>query len=187
MLPYVIYVTSFPSGAGEGNRTPDVCLEGKNVSLYTTPANINPAVCLFPKWNTTISSTDSKQLRVLAGLVMRVNRLLSFTLSKLVTQEIVNPPGAVTISPSKIDPLVLVTGLEPARITPLDPKSSVSANSAIPAYMVRVTGLEPARVTSLDPKSSVSANSTIPACDAPFMPNRFVSWSPNLSTGKQWL
>ena len=30
--------------------------------------------------------------------------------------------------------------------------------------MVRVTGLEPARISPLEPKSSVFANSTTPAC-----------------------
>ena len=40
--------------------------------------------------------------------------------------------------------MVQVTGVEPARIAPLDPKSSASANSAIPAKkMVDLVGLEP--------------------------------------------
>ena len=40
--------------------------------------------------------------------------------------------------------MVQVTGLEPARIASLDPKSSASANSAIPAKkMVDLVGLEP--------------------------------------------
>ena len=41
--------------------------------------------------------------------------------------------------------MVQVTGLEPARKNPLDPKSSASASSAIPAIkkMVDLVGLEP--------------------------------------------
>ena len=39
--------------------------------------------------------------------------------------------------------MVRVTGVEPARVTPLDPKSSASANSAILAYVVDPDGLEP--------------------------------------------
>ena len=41
--------------------------------------------------------------------------------------------------------MVRVKGLEPPWITPLDPKSSASTNSAIPAYikMVDPIGLEP--------------------------------------------
>ena len=38
--------------------------------------------------------------------------------------------------------MVRVTGVEPARSNPLDPKSSASANFAIPA-MVDLVGLEP--------------------------------------------
>ena len=39
--------------------------------------------------------------------------------------------------------MVQVTGLEPARKYPLDPKSSASANFAIPAQVVDPVGLEP--------------------------------------------
>ncbi len=40
--------------------------------------------------------------------------------------------------------MVRVTGVEPASLAALDPKSSASANSAIPAYcMVDPIGLEP--------------------------------------------
>ncbi len=39
--------------------------------------------------------------------------------------------------------LVQLTGIEPARVTPLDPKSSASASSAIAARMVPSRGLEP--------------------------------------------
>ena len=39
--------------------------------------------------------------------------------------------------------MVRVTGVEPASLTALDPKSSASANSAIPAHLVDPIGLEP--------------------------------------------
>ena len=46
---------------------------------------------------------------------------------------------------SLIPVMVRVTGVEPASLAALDPKSSASANSAIPAYikMVDPIGLEP--------------------------------------------
>ena len=42
--------------------------------------------------------------------------------------------------------MVRVTGVEPASLAALDPKSSASANSAIPAKMVDPIGLEPMTV-----------------------------------------
>jgi hypothetical protein len=61
--------------------------------------------------------------------------------------------------------LVPGTGVEPARLAALDPKSSASANSAIPAFDVGFTDgiVPPEKLCGLQPPISMTPVSSIPA------------------------
>ena len=72
--------------------------------------------------------------------------------------------------------MVRVTGVEPARIAPPEPKSGAYANFAIPAYSILAVDLDCRQEqyyktnNVAQPKSDVSANITTPAEKAVILP-----------------